>query len=83
MCERTREEGLMGRDHTIFFSPTQMSKQADVEYSLYPGESVMDDIMHIMSLTLSEQYSIYVYRYFLDVYFLDSLLPFHPFFSFF
>lgn len=44
-----------------------MSKGLDVKYSLYPGESVIEDVMKIMEDTLSEPYSIYTYRYFLPV----------------
>ena len=44
-----------------------MSQTTEVQYSLYPGETVIHDIMYIMAKTLSEQYSIYVHRYFLDV----------------
>ena len=50
------------------FAHFNMSQTSVIEYTKYPGESVIEDIIALMSDTLSEPYSIYTYRFFLAVY---------------
>ena len=59
----TNLENINLEKDSVFFK-----EKNDITYKIYPGESLIQQIISIMQIELSEPYPIFTYRYFLDIF---------------